>query len=352
MNRKLVLMLTLALLVGMLNVAFNVQNAKASGTIYIRADGSVDPPDAPISTFDNVTYVFAGNITSDADGIVVERSNIIIDGNGFALQGSTNGYGFHLSNVTGLIIRNAKIVGFQLGITIRWASSNITMTDNVITDNNWGVYINSAWNNTIKNNVITNNHNQGVDINHAYDKPGNIVESNLIANNDFEGIYIYDTTMNTIVKNNTVMNNLNGIVLDDARGFGEPANNIIVNNTIMNNTLGIGSYISEGNKIYNNNIINNAVQVQSNVSTNTWDDGFRGNYWSDYQTTYPNATQIGDTWDTHYVIDAENADNYPLVNQSVISEFPSILIPVFFIIATLLALTVQKKAHCPTHRIF
>jgi len=54
MNRKLVLALALTLLVGMLNVAFNIERAKASGTIYIRTDGSIDPPTAPISTVDNV----------------------------------------------------------------------------------------------------------------------------------------------------------------------------------------------------------------------------------------------------------------------------------------------------------
>ena len=341
MNRKLAVAFII-ILIGMLGLSFKVQRVEASGTIYIRADGSIDPPTAPIQR-DGDAYSLTGNITSDADGIVVEKSNIVIDGYGYALQGSINGNGFRLSNVTGVVIRNAKIVGFSLGITIGWADSNITMTDNVITGNNYGIYINSAWNNTIKNNVITYNHYQGVDINHAYDKPGNIVESNLIANNDFEGIYIYDTTMNAIVMNNTVMNNLNGIFLDGARGFGDPGNNLIIHNIVMNNTLGIRSELSEGNKIYNNNIINNTVQVQSDLSTNTWDDGYKGNYWSDYQTKYHNATQTGDTWDTPYVINASNSDNHPLAYQSVIPEFPSFLILTMFMMATLATAIFYKR---------
>jgi hypothetical protein len=32
---------------GMLSLALNIQPAKASGTIYIRADGSIDQPEAP-----------------------------------------------------------------------------------------------------------------------------------------------------------------------------------------------------------------------------------------------------------------------------------------------------------------
>ena len=42
------MMLTL-LSIGMLALAFNIQPVRASGTIYIRADGSIDPPTAPVS---------------------------------------------------------------------------------------------------------------------------------------------------------------------------------------------------------------------------------------------------------------------------------------------------------------
>jgi len=49
-------MLTL-LFISMLTSAFNIQPAKAwTGTVYIRADGSIDSPDIPIKTYDNVTY--------------------------------------------------------------------------------------------------------------------------------------------------------------------------------------------------------------------------------------------------------------------------------------------------------
>ena len=106
MSKKAVsgMMLTL-LLIGMLT-AFNVQPVKAEGTIYIRADGSINPPDAPITTVDNVTYTLTGNITSDADGIVVERSNITIDGAGYMLRGFGSGYGFNLSGINKVTIKN------------------------------------------------------------------------------------------------------------------------------------------------------------------------------------------------------------------------------------------------------
>ena len=48
----------------------------------------------------------------------------------------------------------------------------------------------------------------------------------------------------------------------------------------------------------------------------TWDNGTYGNYWSDYQTQYPQATEntaLG-TWDTPYAVNVNNTDNNPLIN--------------------------------------
>jgi len=79
------IMVTL-LFIGMLTLAFDIQPAKASGTIYIRADGSVDPDTAPISTVGNVTYTFTDNIIYDE--IVVEKNNTVVDGASYSVQGT------------------------------------------------------------------------------------------------------------------------------------------------------------------------------------------------------------------------------------------------------------------------
>ena len=56
MKRNLLLLMLLALLIGTLNLASRVEKVKASGTIYLRADGRIDPPTANITTTDDVTY--------------------------------------------------------------------------------------------------------------------------------------------------------------------------------------------------------------------------------------------------------------------------------------------------------
>jgi hypothetical protein len=53
--------------------------------------------------------------------------------------------------------------------------------------------------------------------------------------------------------------------------------------------------------------------------------GSVGNYWSDYQTRYPNTSEIGNTGigDTPYVIDANNVDGYPLIAPFKVTPAPT-----------------------------
>ena len=71
------MMVFMVLRSGILTFAFNVQMVAATDTTYVRADGSVYPPTAPIPNADNVSYTFTSNIN---DSIVVERDNVLIDG--------------------------------------------------------------------------------------------------------------------------------------------------------------------------------------------------------------------------------------------------------------------------------
>jgi len=78
------------------------------------------------------------------------------------------------------------------------------------------------------------------------------------------------------------------------------------------------------NRFYQNNFF--LTDIPDILSDNFWDNGSVGNYWSDYLTRYPNASEIGNTGrgDTPYIIerhilpslndpDAENVDYYPLM---------------------------------------
>ncbi len=299
------------------------------GFIYIRADGSIDPPTAPIQRNGNY-YTLTGNITSDADGIAIEKSYVTVDGAGYTLQGSGVGYGIRLDGISHVTIKNTKIRQFSTGIRIYsvygsnynsvsdnsitankgsgvslFHSSNTTISGNNITANNGtGVRLLVSFNITVSGNNITANNAGGIRL----DVSSNItVSGNNIAANNADGINLYGFN-NNISGNNIAANNGNGICL-----FPISSNITVSGNNIANNGNGICLYDSN-NMFYHNNFIDNSIShVYIVDSANTWDDGYPsgGNYWSDYTGSDANGDGIGDT---PYVIDAHNQDRYPLLN--------------------------------------
>jgi hypothetical protein len=128
--------------------------------------------------------------------------------------------------------------------------------------------------------------------------------------------------------NNSIVNNLiayNKMVPASYTGAGidfyQSDNNTVTCNTIKDNAqYGIINFgYCNGNVITHNNFINNnPAQVWWwDNSPTVFDCGYPsgGNYWSDYQTVYPNASEINGSgiWNTPYVVDASNQDNYPLM---------------------------------------
>lgn len=399
-------------LISVSGVAPEVQRVKADGTIYIRADGSIDPP-TPCIQRDGEVYTFICDIGS----IVIQRDNITVDGAGYTLRGSgLAGTGISLHNGRNVTIKNVEIKGFDFAIYFLDSSNNSIMSNN-ITGNHYGIYFldssnnvlrkntmfNNTWNffvfgprladflndvdatNTVDDKPIcywTNDADRSVPLNAGYValvKCTRITVKNLDLSNNKESILLAYTTNSTIIKNNiednivgimlryssdniisgnNITNNNFGIFLRDSSnnsmilnditynkvGFDlyHSTDNAISGNNITNNNSGVRLDSSSSNRIYNNDFIKNTVQVETSKSVNHWDYGYPdgGNYWSDYQERYPNASELNnsDIWDTPYVIDENNQDNYPII-----PEFPSFLILQLFMLATLLASLVFRS---------
>jgi parallel beta-helix repeat protein len=132
----------------------------------------------------------------------------------------------------------------------------------------------------------------------------NIISQNNLVDN-LDGIYLYGTENNLIVGNNIKGSNF----VTDSRGifFGKASNNTVYHNDFINNIGG---------------------QAVDSDSVNVWDDGYLGNYWSDYHTKYPNAVEIDDsgTYNIPYSVDAQNVDRHPLT-QPFNSEFYTPKVP-------------------------
>ena len=296
------------LFITVLTAPFYIQPTEASSTIYIQANGEVFPSTAPIQRSGD-TYTFTDNIS--ADSIDVLKDNIVIDGAGYTLQGTTSIYqGIRVYGRTGVTIRNVNIRGFQSGIVIDGYSNSTTIFGNTITNTNNGVWLRYSYDNNIDENNIANN-SYGIRLEYSYI---NNISGNTITNT-YYGIQLESySNFNTISENNIIANTNSGIVLS-----GSSNNNIISGNIIANNGEGISLTYStvSGNRIYHNNFIDNLQQVYSLGVGNSWDNNYPsgGNYWSDYEDRYPNAAELGSSgiWNTSYVINANNIDYYPLM---------------------------------------
>jgi parallel beta-helix repeat protein len=299
--------------------AFNVQPAKAqSGTIYINPNGSISSPvPANITNSGNVTYTFTGN---NYLPIVVDRSNIVIDGNGCVLQGNSpkpgseeNGRGIDLSFSDNVTVKNVQIENFFDGIYL-CHSSNETISGNNITANTWeGISLQDSSNNTISGNVITNNTSDGIGLWYFSDYTNTICGNSIENNTDG----IIDQSSNIIISDNKIAYNQIGLCLNDS------LNNTIIGNTATANGYGISLQYSSNNNVFHNNFVGNVVQVSVDSWSvgNIWDKGYpsAGNYWSNYNGTdlysgqYQNVTGSDGIGDTPYKINANNTDRYPLM---------------------------------------
>ena len=284
-------------------------------TICIRADGSVDPSGAPIWRKGDL-YTLTGNITSDADGIVIERDNMTLDGAGYMLQGIGGGppgyIGIDLSGRKNITITNMEIKRFHYGI-FRFGLQN-RIIGNIIGNNWWGLYIFESLSNIVSgNNMTENSYNVMIDYKSSY----NIIIGNNISGGGW-GIGLHkSSTYNSISRNNITVNYGYGI------GFDYSSNhNNVSENTIAYNGYGIWLEDSSNNHIYHNNLLTNTNQFYISNSSNVWDDGYPsgGNYWSDYvgfdikngpNQDLPGSDCMGDS---PYIINELNVDHYPLMN--------------------------------------
>jgi len=206
-----------------------------------------------------------------------------------------------LINCRYITIRNLTLDNNGQGILLA-STTDSTIANNTITKNKNGLWLYDSPNNTISWNIITNN-DWGIRIQGTYPTyaPNNKVCGNTIENNNEYGIIIIDSVDNSIYGNN-ITNNECGIHIP---GFMEITNNIIHHNNFINNT----EQASVPGWWHMIVFEEHWVPPPSNF----WDDGKEGNYWSNYLTRYPNATETDSfIWSTPYNISDNNQDNYPL----------------------------------------
>jgi parallel beta-helix repeat protein len=241
------LFLMLFLIVGLFLTP--VLPVQGSGIIFIQADGSIEGTNK-IYRSGNV-FTFTGNI-EDSYGIIVNASNIILDGKGHTLKSVPRilpvgawDSGIELAKITSghVTIKNLNIVGFNIGVCVY--TTNNTVEGNKITGSNMGI---------------------------------------LIAESP-----------NTVVGNH-IENNIEGIFMGPLPDTHETVYNVLYHNSFVNNTRQV--YDCE------------CTDPHTIQHLNIWDNGTSGNYWSDYTGTDADKDGIGDA---PYQVSSDDVDTYPLM---------------------------------------
>jgi parallel beta-helix repeat protein len=258
----------------------------------------------------NYNSISGNNIANNYHGIRLGYSSNYnsISGNNVT---ANNEYGIYLDSSSNNSISGNNITNNEYGIYLGYSSNYNSISGNNITNNEYGIYLGQSSNNSISGNNVTANNKYGIWL---HSSSNNSISGNNIANND-GGIRL-SSSSNTIAGNNITANNEFGISLYAS------SSNTIAGNIITNNGYGIRLDYSSSNTIYHNNFMDNTNQVYSSGSINIWDDGYPsgGNYWSDYTSLdfcygpYQNETGRDGIGDAPYIIDANNRDNYPLIN--------------------------------------
>lgn len=208
-----------------------------------------------------------------------------------------------VSGHTCTIIAN-HVTEAQLGMLIG-LSQNTVITNNIATNNGHGIALYGTTNTTIVANYFYNNV-VGISLATSHNI---IIEDNTANNSSIggHGITLLSNSYGNIIRRNEMRFNYHGIWLSNSTS-NEIYENIIADNAL----LGIELANSNGNIFFKNNVVDNPRSVVIDLSSiSLWNNSCEGNYWSDYNGYDSDGNGIGDI---PYSINADNQDNYPLMN--------------------------------------
>jgi hypothetical protein len=279
MSKSFVILFVLIFITASCIIAIQPVKAESLKGITINEDGSITPSGVAMQIKGN-TY----RITADLNGsITVKRGNIVLDGANHTLQGpgtSQNTIAITLmaSNVT---VENLNVNSWKAGVY--GAFNNNTITRNMFKGNYQAIAI-YADDYVVNGNNISGSNDAAILIDTGAIRPqgdNNLIMQNQITNNNW-ALDILNSDGTTIIENN-VANNAVVLVLGtqstnvNNAGFQLLySNNFINNGQILNVPIG-GPFVS------------NVVPLSP---AGQWDNGSLGNFWSDYLSKYPNATEI------------------------------------------------------------
>jgi parallel beta-helix repeat protein len=284
----------------------------------------------------NITYNSINNNT--LYGIYLDESstNNTISHND--VKGNGNGV-YTYSGSENYITYNNVANNGENGIWLDYYSGGNTVVGNNITYNgNHGAYLSdeSSGNYITYNNIASNGYGIWLD----YYSDRNAITYNDLANSGNCSIYLVADSDHNTISDNTFTGSRYGIYsyhsanntvsynsITGTSEYGTYLEYVSDDNTFFGNTIGSNGiraiYVSQSmsNRIYHNNFLNNFSQAATDLSPNTWDDGYPsgGNYWGNYlgvdikNGTNQDGSASDGIGDTVLTIDGNNIDHYPLM---------------------------------------
>lgn len=278
------------------------------------------------ATVGDTIYVSAGLYTEQLllnKSVTLEGENLyttIVNGSATMLTVTTDNV-----SVSDFTVRYVGCACYGYSSVNVTSSQNVSVTNNVIESDDFGIQVvNSSWV-IIAANSITHTGNSCIVVLNSSEI--SVRENNIVA---VDGIAV-DTSTKSIVSDNTVFStNGAGIFAYKAEKNKFFHNKVYVNDSAAisisdsyNNTFSSNSVSSEGtyglffwqsnqNLIFHNNFFFSGGQASNYNSVNLWDNGFEGNFWSHYTGTDNDSDGVGDVPN---VLDSTNRDDYPLVGM-------------------------------------
>jgi hypothetical protein len=308
----------------------------------------------------NVTWILGTPIYQYSNSMVIDANNVHLINLTIRYTGMIIANGDRLqiigSNISSFAMNSLFIKGSNCNLTNNYFSYSINVegSSNAIKQNSFDeLTLQSTTQNTIEANTfhylkLFSSHSNMISKNNiSVSYSSFAVEVHNSNRNNFDSNYITGLELSNSNDNVFVKNNITSSIVSfmdeydidiselDPTGPSNYAiatensssNNLFYFNSIAN--VIINDQHSQDNLFYANAFVGPALNdgivriSQLKINNNYWDNGSIGNYWSDYLTKYPNASEIGNSGigNTPYVVSPSHSefdpiayiDHYPLV---------------------------------------